>query len=247
MARNKAARDRMRVTAAILGEIILQGDLTDQQQQQLRLCIDELTHGRLAKPLRTLNSNQAASSSVWMQCAAIGVAALKKLEDAEAAAKRQAKEDARRQWIDFLKTLAREIETSEMTPFMAYKLLSSKGVVGIPPGPPPGEVEWPQVVWQGYEQARKEWNEGFHQRQARYQDEAKEFLDNLFNRRGGLSWAEALQVLGLQTAPSSAADLKRAYRKAAMQCHPDQGGSPEQFQRLQDAMTLIQRQLEVQA
>lgn len=49
---------------------------------------------------------------------------------------------------------------------------------------------------------------------------------------------EALSVLQL-SAPASHDDIKRQYRRLAMQHHPDRGGDPAQFQRLEWAMGVL--------
>lgn len=50
---------------------------------------------------------------------------------------------------------------------------------------------------------------------------------------------DPLAFFGLQP-PVSAADLKRAYRRLALQCHPDKGGSRQSFQELQHYYRLAQ-------
>mmetsp|Transcript_29742 Transcript_29742/g.68474 ORF Transcript_29742/g.68474 Transcript_29742/m.68474 type:complete len:1135 (-) Transcript_29742:119-3523(-) len=51
----------------------------------------------------------------------------------------------------------------------------------------------------------------------------------------------AYAVLGV-TAEASDAEIKRAYKLSAMQCHPDKGGNKEQFQELASAYEKIMRQ-----
>jgi hypothetical protein len=51
---------------------------------------------------------------------------------------------------------------------------------------------------------------------------------------------DPLAFFGLQP-PVSAADLKRAYRRLALQCHPDKGGSQHAFQELQQYYRLAQQ------
>lgn len=50
----------------------------------------------------------------------------------------------------------------------------------------------------------------------------------------------ALGVLSV-TVHTSYAECKRAYRKLAMEHHPDRGGSDEQFQSIQHAFSILQR------
>jgi len=45
-------------------------------------------------------------------------------------------------------------------------------------------------------------------------------------------------ALGIQKG-SSEADIKKAYRKLAMQHHPDKGGDPEQFKQIQGAYDIL--------
>jgi len=49
---------------------------------------------------------------------------------------------------------------------------------------------------------------------------------------------EALAVMEL-THPTSYPDIKQQYRRLAMQWHPDRGGEPAQFQRLEWAMGIL--------
>ena len=46
------------------------------------------------------------------------------------------------------------------------------------------------------------------------------------------------EVLGLDKGASEA-DIKKAYRKLAMKHHPDKGGDPEQFKKIQAAYDLL--------
>jgi curved DNA-binding protein CbpA len=50
---------------------------------------------------------------------------------------------------------------------------------------------------------------------------------------------KALKVLGLDSLPSDPLDLKKAYRHAALQNHPDRGGDPEMFRKVQEAYELL--------
>ena len=52
--------------------------------------------------------------------------------------------------------------------------------------------------------------------------------------------AEALSVLGLND-PIEQDAITRRYRELAMKHHPDRGGDQEQFQALQEAMSLLKR------
>ena len=45
-------------------------------------------------------------------------------------------------------------------------------------------------------------------------------------------------VLGLMR-DATTDDIKRAYKKAALQAHPDKGGSDEMFQRVNEAYTVL--------
>ena len=51
---------------------------------------------------------------------------------------------------------------------------------------------------------------------------------------------DALQVLGLDERADSA-QIERQYKKLAMQRHPDRGGNEQDFQQLQQAMTVLRR------
>jgi len=51
--------------------------------------------------------------------------------------------------------------------------------------------------------------------------------------------AKSLKTLGLEDIPKSERDLKRAYRKAAIKTHPDQGGSNEAFLEVQAAFEVL--------
>jgi DnaJ-domain-containing protein 1 len=52
--------------------------------------------------------------------------------------------------------------------------------------------------------------------------------------------AEALSVLGLED-PVEMTTITKRYRQLAMEHHPDRGGEHRQFQRLQEAMSLLRR------
>jgi DnaJ-domain-containing protein 1 len=52
--------------------------------------------------------------------------------------------------------------------------------------------------------------------------------------------AQALQVLGLDNAADSA-EIEQSYRKLAMRHHPDRGGDEQQFQQIQQAITVLRR------
>ncbi len=50
---------------------------------------------------------------------------------------------------------------------------------------------------------------------------------------------DALLALGLSQMPSSADEVKRAWRAAAMRAHPDRGGSSAAFVQVQSAMEAV--------
>ena len=55
-----------------------------------------------------------------------------------------------------------------------------------------------------------------------------------------LSTAESLYaILGLPERSATPEEIKRAYRKAAKSAHPDAGGSPEKFARIQHAYSVL--------
>lgn len=54
---------------------------------------------------------------------------------------------------------------------------------------------------------------------------------------------EAAAVLGLDLASFTDADVKRAFRKASKDTHPDRGGDPEQFKRVSNARRALDREL----
>ena len=64
-------------------------------------------------------------------------------------------------------------------------------------------------------------------------------LDDFWKRFAGNEQRdEALAVMEL-THPAGYPDIKRQYRRLAMQWHPDRGGEPAQFQRLEWAMGVL--------
>lgn len=64
-------------------------------------------------------------------------------------------------------------------------------------------------------------------------------LDDFWQKFAGSEQRdEALSVMAL-THPTSYSDIKRQYRRLAMQWHPDRGGEPAQFQRLEWAMGVL--------
>lgn len=64
-------------------------------------------------------------------------------------------------------------------------------------------------------------------------------LDNFWQKFAGEDQRdEALAVMQL-THPTSYPDIKQQYRRLAMQWHPDRGGEPAQFQRLEWAMGIL--------
>lgn len=48
-----------------------------------------------------------------------------------------------------------------------------------------------------------------------------------------------LQILGLDVMPTTTAELKTAYRRAAKTVHPDQGGSDKAFRAVNAAYTIL--------
>jgi len=64
-------------------------------------------------------------------------------------------------------------------------------------------------------------------------------LDNFWIKVAGNEHrGEALTVMKLSH-PTSYPDIKQQYRRLAMQHHPDRGGDPSQFQRLEWAMGIL--------
>jgi len=64
-------------------------------------------------------------------------------------------------------------------------------------------------------------------------------LDNFWIKFAGNEHRdEALTVMELSH-PISYPDIKQQYRRLAMQHHPDRGGEPSQFQRLEWAMGIL--------
>jgi DnaJ-domain-containing protein 1 len=63
------------------------------------------------------------------------------------------------------------------------------------------------------------------------------------NAPAGRSAAELCEVLGL-SADAVLDDIRRAFRKLALKCHPDKGGDPQQFQRITEAYEVMVALLE---
>ena len=63
-------------------------------------------------------------------------------------------------------------------------------------------------------------------------------FDGYGGRPGGAPDTEFYDMLGVQR-DSSAAEIKRAYRKKALQEHPDKGGDPEQFKKINEAYAVL--------
>ena len=71
------------------------------------------------------------------------------------------------------------------------------------------------------------------------EEEVVRMLDDFWNKLAGAEQRdEALAVMEL-THPVSYDDIRQQYRRLAMQWHPDRGGDPEQFRRLEWAMGVL--------
>lgn len=60
-----------------------------------------------------------------------------------------------------------------------------------------------------------------------------------------IDFTEYYSIFGLDIAENpTAAQINRAYRKTCLKCHPDKGGDPNEFKRVQEAFEILQSKLE---
>lgn len=71
----------------------------------------------------------------------------------------------------------------------------------------------------------------------------RDHLKAIHEGRAGDETANSMKALGLKKKPN-ATELKAAYRKAAAKAHPDRGGSPAEFRRVQEAYQSLKQKLE---
>lgn len=78
-----------------------------------------------------------------------------------------------------------------------------------------------------------------HNLESADEEVVSQLLDEFWQRYNGAEHrGEALAVMELEN-PASYDEIKRQYRRLAMQRHPDRGGDPEQFHRLEWAMGIL--------
>ncbi len=71
----------------------------------------------------------------------------------------------------------------------------------------------------------------------------RDHLKAIHEGRAGDETVNSMKALGLKKKPN-ATELKKAYRKAAAKAHPDRGGSPAEFRRVQEAYQSLKQKLE---
>jgi len=112
-------------------------------------------------------------------------------------------------------------------PYPGWWATSNKKVVF---GEPPPEEELPE--W--YQEPQ--WNYQYFEKEENWYSDSSNFHDNPFQDHGSFNFSEdkEYKVLGLKRS-SSQEEIKQAFRKKAMETHPDKGGDPAEFRKVREA------------
>jgi len=86
-----------------------------------------------------------------------------------------------------------------------------------------------------------QWNYQYFEKEENWYDDSTNFHDNPFEERQSFNFSEDKdrvskeeRVLGLKRS-SSQEEIKQAFRKKAMETHPDKGGDPAEFRKVREA------------